>query len=677
MEKNPLLQLDGLLDWKAITPEHVKPAITQLLHEAEGTLALVTSEDTPADFDAVEETLLTSTLRLSRAWGAVGHLMSVNDSEALRKVFNEMLPVVTNFWVSLSQNEKLFEKFKAIRDSEAFASMPPVRRKIVNDELRDFRLAGAALPPDKRLEVKALEERLSTLSQKFSENLLDATNAWEKVLPDATRLEGIPSDTLALYQASAAQKGKTGYRITLQFPSYLPLMQYARDRRLREEVYRAFTTRASELGPAQFDNTPVIREILKLRKKEAGLLGFGNYAELSLATKMADTPQQVIGFLRDLNEKSRPFALRDIEELRSFAKESLGIANLEPWDIAYASEKLRQAKFDYSDEEVKHYFTQDAVFSGLFKMVEKLYGIHIREDKASVWDPDVRFFRIENSKGQLLAQFYFDLYARASKRGGAWMDGDRTRRLYKGRLETPIAYQVCNFTKPAAGRPATMTHDEVQTLFHEFGHGLHHMLTRVDEAAVSGISGVEWDAVEMPSQFMENFCWDWSVIQSISRHDVTGQPLPRTLFDKMIAAKNFESGMAMVRQLEFALFDMLLHSEFDPEKDDFMQLLEKVRREVCVIPVIPENRFPMSFSHIFAGGYAAGYYSYKWAEVLSADAFSMFEEHGVVSPEIGRRWLDEVLSRGGSRPAMESFVAFRGRRPTPDALLRLSGMADK
>ncbi|MCI5850536.1 MAG: M3 family metallopeptidase [Sutterellaceae bacterium] len=674
MQENPLLNLDGLIQYEGIRPEHIAPAIRQLIREARDVLSRITAPEVPADFDQVSEPLTTATLRLSRAWGAASHLMSVNDSEALRAAFNEMLPEVTSFWVELSQNEKLFEKYKAMRSRPDFGTWPEARHRIVDLEIRDFRLSGAELPEEKRLEVKKLSERLSALSQKFSENLLDATNAWELVLPDASRLSGIPKDTLSLYEQSAKASGKEGYRITLQFPSYIPLLQYADDRALREQAYRAFTTRASDLGPAKLDNTPVIRETLVLRKKLASLLGFRNYAEYSLATKMADSPEEVVRFLRDLNRKSRPYALRDIEELRKFAKEELGLGELMPWDISYASEKLREARYAFSDEEVKHYFTQDAVFQGLFRLVEKLYGIRIREDHASVWDPDVRFFRIETPEGKLIAQFYFDLYARPSKRGGAWMDGDRTRRLYAGKLDTPVSYQVCNFTKPAPGRPATMTHDEVQTLFHEFGHGLHHLLSEVDEAEVSGISGVEWDAVEMPSQFMENFCWNWQVVESISRHDVTGEPLPRSLFDKMVAAKNFESGMAMVRQLEFALFDMLLHMDFGPESGSVLGLLGKVREEVSVIPVIPENRFPMSFSHIFAGGYAAGYYSYKWAEVLSADAFSLFEEHGVVSPEIGGKWLREVLSRGGSRPAMQSFVAFRGRRPTVDALLRYSGM---
>ncbi len=673
MSDNPLLNLDGLIDFAAVRPEHIEPAVDALIAEADAAVKKAVSDETPCTFDAVSEPVTTAMLRLSRAWGAAGHLMSVNDSPELRGAYNACLPKVSAFYVMLSQDQALFAKYRAIEASDAFAAESDVRKKIVHDALRDFRLSGAALPEDKRARVQAIKERRSALSQKFSENLLDATNAWEKVLPEDTkRLAGIPEDTLALFRASAEAAGKKGFRLTLQFPSYIPVMQYAEDRALREEMYRAFCTRASEFGPAELDNTPVIRETLALRGELAQLLGFRNYAELSLSTKMADSPEEVVSFLRSLNEKSRPFALRDMEDLKKFAAETLGISELQPWDTSYAAEKLRQSKYAFSDEEVKHYFTQDAVFRGLFSLVEKLFSIRIREDRASLWDPDVRFFRVEDAEGKLIAQFYFDLYARASKRGGAWMDGDRTRRLYLGKLETPVAYLVCNFTKPADGRPATMTHDEVQTLFHEFGHGLHHMLTRVDEADVSGISGVEWDAVEMPSQFMENFCWDWSVVQSISSHDVTGKPLPRELFDKMTAAKNFESGMAMVRQLEFALFDMLLH--MDPAEQDFMKVLGAVRKETSVVPTIPENRFPMSFSHIFAGGYAAGYYSYKWAEVLSADAFSLFEENGVVSPEIGKKWLDEVLSRGGSRPAMESFIAFRGRKPETDALLRYSGM---
>ena len=671
MTDNPLLNQEGLLDFASLRTEHIRPAISQLLAEARETLEQVTADATPADFDAVEETLVTALIRLNRAWGAVGHLTMVNDSPQLREIYNELLPSVSSFHISLSQDRKLYGKFKAMQERPDFSEWPSVRRRIVEKSLLDFRLGGAELSDADRQKVKDIGERLSSLSQKFSENLLDATNAWTLDLPDDSRLGGIPEDVLALYRQTARAAGKDGYRITLQFPSYLPLMRYADDRALRHDACIAYTSRASELGDGKYDNTGIIREILRLRQEMASLLGFANYAQYSLATKMADSPEQVAGFLRDLNAKSRPYALRDIEELRAFAMDSLGIDRLEPWDISYAAEKLHQARYAFSTEEVKHYFTQDTVFKGLFRLVEKLYGIRITEDRASLWDPDVRFFRIEDASGQLVAQFYFDLYARPSKRGGAWMDEDRTRRLYRGKLETPVAYQVCNFTKPAPGKQATMTHDEVQTLFHEFGHGLHHMLTRVDEADLSGISGVEWDAVEMPSQFMENFCWDWSVVESISCHDKTGKPLPRELFDKMVAAKNFESGMAMVRQLEFALFDILLHTE---HTTDFMEVLGRARRETCVTPVAKENRFPMSFSHIFAGGYAAGYYSYKWAEVLSSDAFSLFEENGVVSPEIGAKWLEEVISRGGSRPAMESFVAFRGRRPTVDALLRHSGM---
>ena len=461
MSQNPLLNLDGLIDFAAIRPEHVAPAIRELIAEAQKTLDAVTKPEVPADFDSVAETLTTATLRLSRAWGAVSHLMSVNDSEALRSVFNEMLPEVTQFWIGLSQNESLYGKYKAMHDAAGFESLTPVRQKIINDELRDFRLSGAELPESERQEVKAISERLSALSQKFSENLLDATNAWTLDLADDSRLKGIPEDARLLFSETAKHAGKEGYRITLQFPSYIPVLQYAEDRALREEAYRAFSTRASELGPAKFDNTPVIRETLELRKKLASLLGFRNYAEYSLATKMAETPEQVVGFLRDLNKKSRPYALKDMEELREFAAKELGIESLQPWDLSFAAEKLRQARYAFSDEEVKHYFTQDAVFKGLFHLVETLYGIHIREDHASVWDPDVKFFRIEDKNGKLIAQFYFDLYARPTKRGGAWMDGDRTRRLYKGKLDTPVSYQVCNFTKPAPGKTATMTHDDL------------------------------------------------------------------------------------------------------------------------------------------------------------------------------------------------------------------------
>ena len=582
---------------------------------------------------------------------------------------------MTQLFIDLSQNEALFKKYKALAASESFRSLPPVRQRIVERELRDFRLSGAELPEDKRQRVKAIGERLSMLSQKFSENLLDATNAWELILSDTTRLAGIPADTQALFAANAKAAGKEGWRITLHFPSYLPVMQYAEDRSLREELYRAFSTRAAEFGDGKYDNTPLINEILELRREEAVLLGFENFAEESLATKMADTPANVIAFLRDLASRAKPYAERDMAELKAFAADRLGIKDFAPWDQAYAAEKLREDRYSYSDQTVKQYFTEPTVFAGLFKLVETLYGIDIRQSEASTWHDDVKYFEVFKN-GKQIAAFYADLYAREGKRSGAWMDSDRTRAVIDGKLELPVAYLVCNFAPGLEGRPATMTHDEVTTLFHEFGHCLHHLLTAQTEAAVSGINGVEWDAVELPSQFMENFAWEWDVVESITCHVETGESLPRELFDKMLAAKNFESGMACVRQVEFALFDMLLHTDFDPRKEDFQALLRAVREEVAVSFPPAYNRFPQSFSHIFAGGYAAGYYSYKWAEVLSADAFSAFEESGILNPQTGEKFLEELLSRGSSRDAMENFMAFRGRRPSIDALLRHSGMSN-
>ena len=676
METNPLLTIVDLIDYQSVKPEHIAPAIKALSDTLRETIARVTAPETPATWEAVAEPLEKATLAFGRAWGAVGHLQSVVDTAALRDAYNAELPGVTQLFIDLSQNEALFAKYKALAASDAFKTLSPVRRRIVEHELRDFRLSGAELPEAERLRVKAIGERLSMLSQKFSENLLDATNAWELLLTDTTRLAGIPKDTLALFAANAKAAGKDGWRITLHFPSYLPVMQYAEDRSLREELYKAFSTRAAEFGDAKFDNTPLINEILDLRKEEATLLGFENYAAESLATKMADTPENVIAFLRDLARRAKPYAERDMKELREFARESLGITDFAPWDQAYAAEKLREARYSYSDQTVKQYFTEPTVFAGLFKLVETLYGIDIRQSKASAWHEDVKYFEVFKDDRQIAA-FYADLYAREGKRSGAWMDSDRTRAVIDGRLELPVAYLICNFAPGLEGRAATMTHDEVTTLFHEFGHCLHHLLTAQTEAAVSGINGVEWDAVELPSQFMENFAWEWDVVEGITSHVETGEKLPRELFEKMLAAKNFESGMACVRQVEFALFDMLLHTAFDAKKEDFQTLIKSVREEVAVSFPPEYNRFPQSFSHIFAGGYAAGYYSYKWAEVLSADAFSAFEETGILNAQTGEKFLTEFLSRGSSRDAMDNFVAFRGRKPTIDALLRHSGMADR
>ena len=670
---NPLLNASGLIDYAAVRPEHVAPAVEALSKSLQKTLDRVTAPETPATWEAVAEPLEKATLAFSRGWGVVGHLQSVVDTPALRDAYNAALPGVTQLFIDLSQNEALFAKYKALKASDAFNELSPVRRRIVERELRDFRLSGAELPEAERARVKAVGEKLSMLNQKFSENLLDATNAWDLTITDEQRLSGIPEDAKALFAANAKAAGKDGWRITLHFPSYLPVMQYADDRSLRETLYRAFSTRASEFDGGKYDNTPLIDEILKLRREEAGLLGFANYAESSLATKMADTPANVIAFLRDLASRAKPFAEKDMKALRAFAAEELGIADMQPWDQAYASEKLRQARYSYSDQEVKQYFTEPTVFAGLFHLAETLYGITIRQSTASIWHPDVKYFEVCRGS-DVIAAFYADLYAREGKRSGAWMDGDRTRCIIDGVLQTPVAYLVCNFAPGVNGRPATLTHDDVTTLFHEFGHCLHHLLTDQTEIGVSGINGVEWDAVELPSQFMENFAWEWDVVKGLTKHVETGEPLPEALFEKMLAAKNFQSGMACVRQVEFALFDMLLHTNFNPDTDNVQELLKDVRREVAVSFPPDYNRFPQSFSHIFAGGYAAGYYSYKWAEVLSADAFSAFEESSILNPETGERFRKEILGRGSSRDAMDNFVAFRGRKPTIDALLRHSGM---
>ena len=672
-ETNPLLTITDLIDYAAIRPEHIAPALETLGARLDDTLAQVTDSATPATWEAVVVPLEQALEAYSRAWGAVGHLQSVVDTPALRDAYNEQLPLVSARFIALSQNEGLFEKYKAMAKSSDFATLDAVRQRLVTRELRDFHLSGADLPENERNRVKAIGEKLSLLSQKFSENLLDATNAWELVLPTDERLAGIPEDAKALFAMQAQVAGKTGYRLTLQFPSYLPVMQYADDRELRETVYKAFATRASEFDGGKFDNTATINEILALRAEEAQLLGFKNYAESSLATKMAESPKEVVDFLRQLAQRAKPYAQKDMDELKAFAREELGIDELKPWDQAWASEKLRQARYSYSDQTVKQYFTEPTIFQGLFRLIETLYSVKFEEKKVSVWHPDVKFFELTRN-GETIANLYVDLYAREGKRSGAWMDSDRSREWVNGTLQTPIAYLVCNFAPGVQGKPSTLTHDEVTTLFHEMGHGLHHMLTHQVESGVSGINGVEWDAVELPSQFMENFAWEWAVVEGLTKHVDTGETLPRSLFDKMLAAKNFQSGLMCVRQVEFALFDMLLHSEFQADKETFMDVLTRVRNEVAVTFPPAYNRFPQSFSHIFAGGYAAGYYSYKWAEVLSSDAFSAFEEEGILNPETGRRFENEILGRGSSRDAMDNFVAFRGRKPTLDALMRHSGM---
>jgi oligopeptidase A len=676
---NPLLDFRDLARFSEIRPEHVSPAIDALLAECRAAVDLVTDTAAPATWDNVVAPLDDATERLSRAWAAVSHMNAVVDTPALREQYNANLPKLTAFWTELAQNLRLYERFKQLAAAPDFASWPAARRRIVENELRDFRLGGAELPEPQKQRLRALREKMAQLSTRFAENVLDATNAFALVVEDRARLAGVPDDAVEMYREAAAADGKPGYKITLHFPSYFPALQYAHDRSLRQQLYRAYATRASDLGKPEWDNSTVMLELLRLRRELAQLLGYRNFAEVSLVPKMASTPGEVLGFLRDLVRHSKPHAERDMAELREFAARELGLSDLQAWDIAYASEKLRQARYAYSEQELKQYFPEHKVLAGLFHVVETLFSVRIRLDAAPVWHPDVKFFRIEDTNGALVGQFYLDLYAREHKQGGAWQDDARARRSAGGHVQTPVSFLTCNFTRPVGGKPALFTHDEVLTLFHEFGHGLHHMLTRVDELAVSGIHGVEWDAVELPSQFMENFCWEWACLQRMTEHVDTKQPLPRALYDKMIAAKNFQSGMHMVRQLEFGLFDMRLHTEFDPTHAtprDVLQLADDVRREVAVVFPPEFFRGAWSFTHIFAGGYAAGYYSYKWAEVLSADCYAAFEEHGnVLDPQIGRRFLDEILAVGGSRPAMESFIAFRGRKPRIDALLRHNGMA--
>ena len=678
-EMNPLLDFSGLPRFPAIEAGHVGPAVDRLLAESRALVATVSGDQVPATWNAFVLPLENSTERLSRAWGQVEHLHAVLDSPDLRSAYNESLPKITQFWTELGQNQRLFDKYKALRDSAEFAELVPARKKLVENALRDFRLGGAELPAELKPRYAAIQDELASLSAKFSENVLDATNAYSIFIEDDKRLAGLPADSVQAAREAAQKNGKAGWKFTLQMPSYLPIMQYADDRELRETLYRANATRASEFGNPEWDNTPLISRILKLRKEDAALLGYASFAEVSLVPKMAQTPKEVLDFLHDLARRARPFAEKDLAELRQFASRRLGLETLEAWDTAYASEKLRAERYSFSDQEVKQYFPETQVVPGMFKLVETLYGIRIVESKAPVWHADVRFFDVRDATGALVGQFYVDLYARETKRGGAWMDGAITRRRTDGSIQTPVAYLNCNFSGPVGGKPALFTHDDVITLFHEFGHGLHHLLTEIEDLGVSGINGVEWDAVELPSQFMENFCWEWEVLEHMTRHVDTGELLPRALFEKMLAAKNFQSGLGMLRQLEFSLFDMLLHFDFDPQAGRSAQdVLDAVRKEVAVLLPPAYNRFPNNFSHIFAGGYAAGYYSYKWAEVLSADAFSAFEEtrsrNGVLDGPTGARFRNEVLAVGGSRPAAESFRAFRGRDPQVDALLRHNGM---
>jgi oligopeptidase A len=672
---NPLLDFSGLPRFRDFRPDLVGPAIDTLLAENRALIERITASPEAPGWDDFVQPLEDANERLFRAWGQVSHMNAVMNSAELREVYNATLPKIAQYGTELSQHEGLFRKYKELRTSPSFAVLTPARVRVVENRLRDFRLGGAELSDADKASFKTIAERLAELSSKFSDNVLDATNAFALYVRDAAEVAGIPDDVLTAAATAARKDGRDGWKFSLQMPSYLPVIQYADNRLLRERMYRAYTTRASELGDPLLDNSAVIDEIITLRREEARLLGYGSFAEVSLVPKMAEGPEQVLTFLRDLGKRAKPFAERDFRELQDFARTRLGIEKLESWDIAWASEKLRVERYAFSEQDVKQYFPEDRVVSGMFRVVENLYGLSIAADEAPLWHSDVRFFKVSAADGRVVGQFYLDLYARSTKRGGAWMDDALTRRRITQGIQTPVAYLNCNFTPPLPGKPALFTHDEVITLFHEFGHGLHHLLTQVEDLAVSGINGVEWDAVELPSQFMENFCWEWDVLTHMTAHAVTGEPLPRALYDKMLSAKNFQSGMQTVRQLEFALFDMRLHHELDKAPTSaVLALLESVRKEVSVVQPPAFNRLAHSFSHIFAGGYAAGYYSYKWAEVLSADAYAMFEEHGVLDMSTGKRFWQEILGVGGSRPAMQSFVAFRGREPSIDALLRHNGM---
>lgn len=674
---NPLLNLEGLPPFSQIKPEHVEPAIDQLLAEGRALTEKLLATGGPYDWDNLVEPLEIMDDRLGRAWSPVSHMNSVVNSDELRNAYNACLPKLSDYGTEMGQNEALYAAYKAVAEQEEHLNS--AQRKVLENALRDFQLSGVDLPAEKKNRFKEISQKLSSLTSRYEENILDATNAWSKLITDQADLVGLPESALELARQTARQRDQEGWLLTLEYPSYLPVMTYADNRELRREVYTAFATRASDQGPdgGQWDNSALMEEILALRHELAQLLGFSNYAERSLAKKMAPSTDRVVEFLLDLAAHSHNQAKRELGELEQFAAEAGATGKLEAWDLGYYGEKLRQHRYAITQEEVKPYFPETRVIPGLFAVVNRLYGIEITAvEGVDTWHPDVRFYEIRSDEGELRGQFYLDLYARPKKRGGAWMD-ECVGRMFNSQCDQiPVAYLTCNFSPPVGDKPALFTHDEVETLFHEFGHGLHHLLTRIDYPAISGISGVAWDAVELPSQFMENWCWEREALDLFAGHYQSGEPLPDSLYQKMLAAKHFQSGMQMVRQLEFSLFDFRIHREYDPAQGGrIYPILEEVRQQVAVIQPPAFNRFAHGFSHIFAGGYAAGYYSYKWAEVLSADAFSLFEEQGVFDRETGKAFLHHILEAGGSEDAMALFVAFRGREPQIDALLRHSGIA--
>lgn len=685
MTTNPLLvPIDSLIDYPAIQPEHIEQAVDQLLALARQAVDTVSNDDSEPSWDNIVEPITDATETLYRAWSVAGHLNSVINTPELRTVYNQCLPRMSEFstWVGL--NRPLFLRYQALADSPAFTALTPQRQRIITLALRDFRLSGVQLEGQAREDYARISEELAQTSQQFSEHVLDAIDQWHYLVTDQAELDGIPDDVLAAAQRAAQENDQQGWRLTLKMPCYLPVMQYARNQTLRELMYRAYTTIASDQGDAQFDNSQAIETLLDLRAQEASLLGFASYAHMRLETRMADTPEQVMSFLRDLASKARPYARQDLDELQAFAKKELGLETLQAWDVPFSAERLREQRYAYSEDEVKQYFTEPAVLSGLFKVIQRLFDVTLRAADAPVWHPAVRPFEVMASDGKVLGYLYMDLHARQGKQGGAWVDSERSRRRLGEELCLPIAYLVCNFAEPQPGRPALLTHDDVITLFHESGHALHTLLSRVDDPAASAFSAVEWDAIELPSQFMENFCWEWPVVQMLTAHVETGEHLPRALYNKLNLARNFQSGMQMVRQLEFSLFDMLIHSrDSGLSIDAVMEILDQVRQEVAVLFPPEWHRFPHQFSHLFAGGYGAGYYSYKWAEVLSADAYSAFEEKAythsdgardTLDSNTGHRFWREILSVGGERPAADSFRAFRGRDPSITALLRHSGL---
>ncbi|EHN69223.1 oligopeptidase A [Aliivibrio fischeri] len=676
---NPLLTFTDLPPFSQIKPEHIQPAVEQAIADCRAKIEEVLASDVTPSWESIIVPLAETDDRLSRIWSPVSHLNSVKNSEAWREAYEACLPELSEYGTWVGQHKGLYEAYKSIKESEAFTSLSQAQQKTIIDELRDFDLSGIGLPADQQKRYGEISKRSSELSSNFSNNVLDATMGWSKHITDEKELSGLPESAMAAAKAAAEAKELDGWLLTLEMPSYLPVMTYCDNKPLRKEIYEAFVTRASDRGPnaGKWDNSAIMEEELQLRHEIARLLGFGSYSDKSLATKMAESPTQVLGFLNDLATKAKPQGEREVEELKAFVKEEFGIDELDLWDITYYSEKLKQKLYQISDEELRPYFPESKAVSGLFEVLNRLFGMTVVErEGVDVWHESVRFFDIFDSTNTLRGSFYLDLYAREHKRGGAWMDECRVRRLtQEGELQTPVAYLTCNFNKPVGGKPALFTHDEVVTLFHEFGHGIHHMLTQIDVASVSGINGVPWDAVELPSQFLENWCYEEEALAFISGHYETGEPLPKEMLDKMLAAKNFQSAMFILRQLEFGLFDFTLHTNFDPELGGrVLETLAEVKAKVAVLPSVEWNRFSHSFGHIFAGGYSAGYYSYLWAEVLSADAFSRFEEEGIFNTETGQSFLNNILEMGGSEEPMELFKRFRGREPQVDAMLRHAGI---